>query len=324
MTVHSTPSVPPARLLVAVVLALCVAVVGAQQGRSPLQGEPLGATDEAIFPAFEGWGKLRDGSTVFLLGYYNRNKTAPVDIPVGVLNRIEPGGPDMGQPTHFETGRQHGVFAIPAPKDLGTKKLTWTLVANGQTSTVSFSLNPQYVLDFFKNPANGNEPPLIRFTRDGVPSSGPPNGTAPTLSATVGTPVPLTIWASDPPTLMADIESELSARTRSQPGPDDPVALINGQELGGPRRPRTPRGAAPDISVNWRIHRAPGAVTFAPATVPLTTKGDPKTVVEAQSTATFAASGEYVIRAQVNDTSGDGGGGLQCCWTTALVKVNVK
>jgi hypothetical protein len=31
-----------------------------------------------------------------------------------------------------------------------------------------------------------------------------------------------------------------------------------------------------------------------------------------------------VVRAQVNDTSGDGGGGDQCCWTTAHVRVNVK
>ena len=41
-------------------------------------------------------------------------------------------------------------------------------------------------------------------------------------------------------------------------------------------------------------------------------------------TATFTAPGEYVIRAQVNDESGDGGGGDQCCWTTAHVRVNVK
>jgi hypothetical protein len=30
------------------------------------------------------------------------------------------------------------------------------------------------------------------------------------------------------------------------------------------------------------------------------------------------------VRAQVNDTSGDGGGGDQCCWTTALVRVVVR
>ena len=33
--------------------------------------------------------------------------------------------------------------------------------------------------------------------------------------------------------------------------------------------------------------------------------------------------GEYILRAQVNDRSGDGGGGFQCCWTNAHVKVSV-
>ncbi len=42
------------------------------------------------------------------------------------------------------------------------------------------------------------------------------------------------------------------------------------------------------------------------------------------TTATFSAAGDYVLRAQVNDKSGDGGGGEQCCWTDALVKVTVK
>jgi hypothetical protein len=45
---------------------------------------------------------------------------------------------------------------------------------------------------------------------------------------------------------------------------------------------------------------------------------------EAAATATFGAPGEYVLRAQVNDESGDGGGGDQCCWTTAHVRVSVK
>ena len=44
-----------------------------------------------------------------------------------------PGGPDQGQPTHFLTGRQWGMFAVKVPADFGTNKLTWTLVANGQT-----------------------------------------------------------------------------------------------------------------------------------------------------------------------------------------------
>ena len=84
------------------------------------------------------------------------------------------------------------------------------------------------------------------------------------------------------------------------------------------------KDAPPDITVNWRKHRGPGDVTFAKAQLPLVTKGDPKVVLEASTTATFSMPGEYVLRAQVNDDSGDGGGGEQCCWTTAHVVVNVK
>ena len=45
--------------------------------------------------------------------------------------------------------------AIAVPKDFGNKKLTWTLVANGQTAAVQLSLNPAYWVDHFKNPATG-------------------------------------------------------------------------------------------------------------------------------------------------------------------------
>ena len=44
----------------------------------------------------------------------------------------------------------------------------------------------------------------------------------------------------------------------------------------------------------------------------------------ATTTVTFSAQGDYVLRAQANDVSGDGGNGFQCCWTNALVKVAVK
>ena len=44
----------------------------------------------------------------------------------------------------------------------------------------------------------------------------------------------------------------------------------------------------------------------------------------ASTTATFDTPGEYIMRAQVNDESGEGGNGDQCCWTTALVRVNVQ
>ena len=45
---------------------------------------------------------------------------------------------------------------------------------------------------------------------------------------------------------------------------------------------------------------------------------------DASTTAAFSAPGEYILRLQANDATGDGGGGFQCCWTNAHVKVVVK
>ena len=40
--------------------------------------------------------------------------------------------------------------------------------------------------------------------------------------------------------------------------------------------------------------------------------------------ATFSLPGEYLLRVQGNDESGEGGGGFQCCWTNTYVKVAVR
>lgn len=275
------------------------------QGGLPLA--PLGVKGEAIFPAFEGWGPHKDGSNVLLLGYFNRNKEQTLDVPIGPNNRIEPGGPDFGQPTHFAPGRHYGVFAITVPKDFGSKKLTWTLVANGQTSAVTFWMNPPYWVDFFKNTSTGNEPPVIRFTGpSGVALTGPPKGApAVSLAGTVGQPVPLSLWASDHP-----------STTVFDPNPRPEPA---GRGRGG--RGREPD---PDIAVIWSKYRGPGDVVIAEQKIGLTNKRDETQVLEAKTTATFSAPGEYWLLATINDESGDGGRGDQCCWTSAHVRVTVK
>jgi hypothetical protein len=48
-----------------------------------------------------------------------------------------------------------------------------------------------------------------------------------------------------------------------------------------------------------------------------------KTSGLAETTASFGAPGDYVLRAQGNDVTGEGGGGFQCCWTNVIVKVTV-
>src|SRR5260370_13417891 len=112
------------------------ALVWSQQ----LPFEPAHNFGQSITGAFEGWFPNSDGSFSILLGYYNRNLKEDLEIAPGPDNRIEPGGPDYGQPTHFQPGRQWGVFTIRVPKDFGDKKFTWTLTPHRKTTTIPMSL----------------------------------------------------------------------------------------------------------------------------------------------------------------------------------------
>ena len=84
------------------------AIVMSAQSPQRLPIEPFRQFGSSVTPAFEGWYDNPDGSHVFLIGYLNRNSEQPLDVPIGPNNRIEPGGPDLGQPTHFLPGRQWG------------------------------------------------------------------------------------------------------------------------------------------------------------------------------------------------------------------------
>jgi len=68
------------------------------------------------------------------------------------------------------------------------------------------------------------------------------------------------------------------------------------------------------------VFRGPGNVTFSQARPTL----DRANGGQASTNATFSAPGDYILRLQANDSSGDGGSGFQCCWTNAHVAVTVK
>ena len=261
-------------------------VAGAGQ-QLPLQ--PTKDRGANVTAAYEGWYQNPDGTFTLLIGYFNRNRVEVLDIPIGQNNRIDPGGPDFGQPTHFQPRRQWGVFTIVVPKDFGTKKLTWTLTANGETTQVPFSLNQSYQVEPFKDIAMGNTPPVLKFQETGPELTGPPRGIAATYSGTVGQPVSIPVWVSD------------------KGGAGD--------EAGGGRG----RGNVPATIVLAK-HRGPGEVKFDD----VRPKADFAAAGKATAVATFSVPGEYIIRVQVNDASGEGGGGFQCCWTNAHVRVNVK
>ena len=259
----------------------CSLITIAAQDPSRVVVEPVLESGQSVTGAFEGWYPNPDGTYSLLLGYFNRNSKETQEIPVGPENRIEPGGPDQGQPTQFMPRRQWGVFRVVVPKDFGNKKLTWTIAANGQTTSVPMSLNPLWVIDPFKDAGNGNTPPVIKFEPDGPSFTGPAHGIAKTLAGKLSDALALTLWVSD----------------------DRPMRGGRG-------------GASPPVF--WSKFRGPGAVTFENARPPGDAQGKTST------TATFAAPGEYILRAQANDATGDGGGGFQCCWTNVHVKVNIR
>src|ERR1700736_2265232 len=121
-------------------LSSLIAVTGVLAWGQALPLEPLHEAGASVTGAFEGWFKNPDGTFNLLLGYYNRNRKQEVDLPIGPNNRIEPGGPDSGQPAPFLSGRAWGIFAVRVPADFGDGKITCTIVANGKTTTIPASL----------------------------------------------------------------------------------------------------------------------------------------------------------------------------------------
>ena len=243
--------------------------------------------------AYEGWYRNKDGSVTVLVGYFNRNTKQELDIPVGPNNRIEPGGPDQGQPTHFLTGRQWGVFTLKAPADFAMQKLTWTLVANGQTNTITMHMRPEWVIEPLEDVASKNTPPAVRFEPNGAAFSGPPVGMAARYTAAVSAPFSVTAWVTDEPPKL-NVASALLTVARGSTGPSPAF-------------------------VTWSQLRGPGSVKFDTTRPPVNQAEGGKVT----TTATFSAPGEYVLRLQANDSSGDGGGGFQCCWTNVHVGVTV-
>ena len=274
---------------------LYAAMVVALAAGASAQSLPIGPfhnSGQGVTPAFEGWFANPDGTYSILFGYFNRNRQEEVDIPIGTDNRIEPSGPDRGQPTHFLPGRQWGLFTVTVPKDFGDQKITWTLTVNGQTNTVPASLAALWELEPLKD-ANGDTPPVLRF--EGGASVQGPRPVTVSLRAAVASPLALDVQASDD------------------------AKLIPGMQ-----RPKSP-----PVTLTWSKFRGPGTVTLANPMPPVEPAPDSEAAGaafsgKASTTATFSAPGEYLLYVVANDWTGKGGRGFQCCWTNALVKVSVK
>lgn len=153
-----------------------------------------------VAPAYEGWEQDADGSRYFLFGYMNRNWVEEVDVPVGPDNTFTPGGPDVGQPTHFLPRRNRFVFRVPVPKNFTEKdELIWTLTSHGVTEKAWASVRADYLIDDVVKASEtgalgagtsspevrGNKPPAVRV-------EGPK-----ALKAKVGEPLTITAVVTD-------------------------------------------------------------------------------------------------------------------------------
>lgn len=269
-------------LLLAAALVVSVPLVATRAAaQEPLS--PAAPTGSTVTPAFEGWYRNADGTFSLSFGYLNRNGAESVDVPVGDNNFVSPGVPNQGQPTHFETRRHWGVFAVKVPADFGTKRVTWTLVFRGQRYAIPGSLRPEWEIDAIQGEASAdNTPPAISFDSAAAGARGP-------LGITTG---PLTIAVGKPLTIRAFVKDDARA---------EPVA----------------RSAAP-VNLAWFLHQGPGAATFLPSTARLdATGGTSSTAV------TFSMPGDYLLRVRANDSSPVSAGHAQCCWTNAFVRVTV-
>lgn len=273
-------------------LAVALAVSATASARSMGAQLPLGplkASGQTVTPAFEGWYKNPDGTFSISFGYYNRNSEEALDVPIGPDNFVEPGNRNQGQPTHFEPRRHWGVFAVKVPADFGDKKVVWTVRLRGQTWAIPGRLHPNWQIDALEGEAgSGNTPPALKFDPAGPEGAGPGGITVGPMTASVGKPMSLNVWAKD-----------------------------DGKAVNGIARDG--RAGAP-VTLTWFKHQGPGTVAFAPVAPRVgLTDGLATTAV------TFSEPGEYVLRVRANDASGIAGAGhAQCCWSNGFVKVTVN
>src|SRR5215471_14563722 len=171
-----------------------------------------------IVPYFEGWIRNPDGTFDLVFGYFNRNWKEELAIPAGPDNKVEPNGPDAGQPTYFLPRRQRWIYRMRVPADFGNKEVSWTITAHGRAETAYGNLQPAEEITERVVSSNGNFNP-----GEGDPNE-PPSITIPrTQTATVSAPLKLD-------------------------------ASIRDDGLPKPRPPRTPRAAAPTGSFGAQVN----------------------------------------------------------------------
>jgi hypothetical protein len=157
-----------------------------------------------VVPVFQGWQRNADATFTMVFGYLNRNYEEELLIPIGPMNKLEPGDADWGQPNQFVPRSLPLAFQVIVPSDWGKKELVWTLTAHGRTEKAIGTLSRVWEMDPSTEPGaqTTNTPPEVSFEQafdkatvgkplsikvavrdDGKPDPRPATATAPGLQA---------------------------------------------------------------------------------------------------------------------------------------------
>lgn len=165
-------STPAAGALLATLAVLAPAAAGGQEIDIP-DTQIQYNRGQNVAPLYEGWIRNPDGTIDMWFGYLNRNYEEVLHVPVGPDNRVEPGGPDRGQPSVFVPRRRRGgavmrresyVFRVSLPADFGEEdEIVWTVTAHGRTDRAVGTLLDVYALE---GPREGNTLPAVSLAAD--------------------------------------------------------------------------------------------------------------------------------------------------------------
>jgi hypothetical protein len=235
---------------------------------------------QSIQPVFEGWQQYPDGHISLWFGYFNRNYEEQPDIPLGPLNNVNftPDG-DSGQPTHFYARRQTFLFKVDVPANFDrTKKVVWTLTANGQKLSASGWLQSEWEIDNGVRMENAGGAPDMENQPPEISGSGPQTGV-------VGKAIELAATAKDD--------------GLPKPTPQLPTSKLTAGAVttaGGGRKAR-------GVTIKWIVVRNPaagGEASFSPEDSGSPVYGKS---VTSKTSVTFSAPGKYWLRAIASDTT---------------------
>jgi hypothetical protein len=251
---------------------------------------------QAIQPIFEGWSWAPDGSINMHFGYLNRNYAEQPEIPIGANNRIEPGGPDRGQPTYFYSRTNRNLFTVNVPKTFGPKdEVVWTVTFNGFTERAVGWRQAEWEIDPVGGASAGgstdpervaNKPPSLKIEPP-APIRLPATASLAVVIEDDGLPKPRPrgkppVGQETPPTLQGGTSAPVNV----------PQAALRLPPAGGATGAPSERPLG--MVVTWIVWRGPADVRFTPR---YTQPKDGR----AQTQATFSVPGEYVLRATADD-----------------------